>query len=235
MHTIQHPCAKLQVALQAYFFLGELVLLSVKDPSVLFVFVVGILYDILSSHGELLVVVCTLSGRGDNHLLPRQRTPSPPTKKPADLPTTAQASKHQQPTTSKPTTPRSTRKDNKSPAKELQPEPKREFQLQTAVKAGGGKFVHDVNNDYGQYRKVVDGFEYQFTIAPECEECFLGLVSWAGMYPRNQTICLRCRTRTNRSRKADSAICTWRCPEHGIEVGTCCIPVVLRTRLKEST
>ena len=164
-------------------------------------------------------------------------TPSPPPKNPRanEQATTAQESEHQQPTTSKPTTPRSTRKDNKSPAKELQPEPKREFQLQTAVKAGGGKFVHDVNNDYGQYRKVVDGFEYQFTIAPECEECFLGLVSWAGMYPRNQTICLRCRTRTNRSRKADSAICTWRCPEHGIEVGTCCIPVVLRTRLKEST
>jgi hypothetical protein len=87
-------------------------------------------------------------------------TPSPPTKKPADLPTTAQASKHPQPTTSNTTTTPRPRKASQPTANEIVIQPEREYKLQLAVVAVGGKYVvQDPNNEHKQYRRVLDGVE----------------------------------------------------------------------------
>ena len=156
-----------------------------------------------------------------------KHTPSPPPKnaRSSEADTTAQASKNQPPTTSKKTsTPPLTRKE----AKPVEKEPKREYDLQTAVKSAGGEFVVlDVNNVHNQYRQIFNGQEFQFTDSPECKECDLCLEAWAG-YPKEKTKCSRCKSGKKRGKALDTSICTWRC-RHDIEVCSRCIPVVLRT------
>ena len=161
-------------------------------------------------------------------------TPSPPTKRPSELPATTQASKHQQPTTSNTIpSPRPTRKGSQHAA--IEPaviEPKREYQLQLAVKAAGGTFVvsQNVNKDEQQFRLFVDGGERQFTDHKECEECLLEMVAWARVTPREHTKCKICGKRTKKGKAEITSICTWWC-RHDVEVCFNCVPVVLRTPL----
>jgi len=161
-------------------------------------------------------------------------TPSPPTKRPSELPATTQASKHQQPTTSNTIpSPRPTRKASKPAEPEPPPaiEPKREYQLQLAVKAAGGKYIVTQNNT-DQTRMSIDGEERQFADSNECEECLLEMVTWANGSRRDYTKCKICGKRTKRGKAEITSICTWRCI-HDVEVCINCIPVVLRTPLTE--
>ena len=138
-------------------------------------------------------------------------TPSPPTKRPSELPATTQASKHQQPTTSNTIpSPRPTRKGSQHAA--IEPaviEPKREYQLQLAVKAAGGKYIVTQNNT-DQTRMSIDGEERQFTDSKECEECLLEMVTWPNGSRRDHTKCKICGKRTKRGKAEITSICTWR-------------------------
>jgi hypothetical protein len=161
-------------------------------------------------------------------------TPSPPTKRPSELPATTQASKHQQPTTSNTIpSPRPTRKGSQHAA--IEPaviEPKREYQLQLAVKAAGGTFVvsQNASKDQQQFRSLVDGEECQFTDSKDCGECVLEMVTWARVTPREHTKCKICGKRTKKGKAEITLICTWWC-RHDVEVCFNCVPVVLRTPL----
>ena len=159
-------------------------------------------------------------------------TPSPPTKKSAELPATAQASKHQQPTTSNTTTTPRPRKGSQPAANEIVTQPEREYKLQLAVVAAGGKFVvQDPNNEHKQYRRVFDGKEDQFTQKEVCLKCDMRMCTWAqnGMDP---TLCRLCGKRKKRGKAEDTEISVWSCP-HDIDVCLSCIQVVLRTLLVE--
>jgi hypothetical protein len=159
-------------------------------------------------------------------------TPSPPAKKSAELPATAQASKHQQPTTSNTTTTPRPRKASQPAANVIATQPEREYKLQKAVLAAGGKFVvQDSNNEHKQYRRIFDGREDQYTQKGVCLQCHMRITNWGDCL--DPTLCQICGKRRKRGKEEDTLLSVWTCDEHEIDACFSCIPVVLRTPLNE--
>ena len=108
-------------------------------------------------------------------------------------------------------------------AKEIDPEPEREYELQKAVLAAGGTFViKDVSNEYKQYRAFSErvGKEYQVTELNECKGK-LRLMTWEAMLvERDDTKCKMCAKRTNFvfGKAEETSLCFWFSFEDGVDV-----------------
>ena len=137
-----------------------------------------------------------------------------------------------------PTTRPTTRKGSRSKPIELEvtnENTRREYDLQQAIKAVGGKTViEDTHNLHRQTRFKGKHREVQFATVVDHDHK-LTLEKWGDVL--QQTLCIRCKKMTKRGRARPDSYRAWLCDyeDHDpIEMCFTCVPVVLRTPVMDS-